>query len=900
MSSIMMSWLLLGQTMPGIYLDTGVEGSGSGTWFKVWTGTQWINEKPLAGTGWVEPKVADTAILWVDRNHAAAVASKVSITGDGMHIVAGWWLNKKRVSAYRTLGNNVPIWVDSIPDAAWDVMVEASSANRFVASSNGHPTMDCYDKGSAAPLWEFAYPTGFSCSGWKASAVSYDGTVAAFIGSNGVVGKVWVLSVATGDTLWTRQFTPGNGVYGVDLSSDGSVCLVTTYDSCFVWDQGVFRGKFGHYGQVPSAISGDGSIVASANYNATVQVYQWNGSSYVLLWQNNVANSWATAVDVSRDGSTIACGTGYANGTVRVYDVSSSTPLWTYAGFGGYGSGVWGVAVSGDGGHIISASWGDTLASDTFKVIAVHDRSSATPLLTVNGQFEPGSLMDCDISDDGIYATAGGKAVHAYTMGNGGEVYAIIIGSSPAVNVGTEAILSPGQWVQVGTPYNVRARFRNYGNAAASFPVYFRIDTTGVPVYNSNGNINNLAAGDTQSLTFSPQWTPGAYGLYMAYAWTALPGDGYPGDDTVALAIKCFHDAMALTIDQPFSEATINQSFTPAVTIKNNGSYTESMTVIFNIYDFNKALVYCDTLNSGVLAPDGKQRVVFPAWAPPLIGAYTAEAVAHSTDDFYPDDDTISMPFTVTYEIIYDDGLANAYYVVAFSDDNNKFAVRFTPTISPSIFVPGGRIYVNGTQAFEYVILCPDAAGRPDTAAPYDTVFGVAASSAPDWANFTFPSPIELTTGADVWLVVHWTTANPGAPGIGADNTWPVDSRSWWYNNTNGWTAWTAHDWMIRIMQAPGATWVDETGNSLVFRVGNPYPNPCDRNAVLPLCLPAETRVSVKLYTVDGRLAQTLLDGKMDAGTYSLPLALTVNPGVYFLRLVAGENRAVRKMVILR
>ncbi|MGB9589822.1 MAG: T9SS type A sorting domain-containing protein, partial [Candidatus Hydrothermia bacterium] len=619
-------------------------------------------------------------------------------------------------------------------------------------------------------------------------------------------------------------------------------------------------------------------------------------------WQNNVANSWATSVDVSRDGSTIACGTGYANGTIRVYDISSSTPLWTYAGYGGYGSGVWGIAVSGDGGHIIAVSWGDTATSDTFKVITVHDRSSSVPLLTVNGQSEPGSLFSCDISDDGVYATAGGKAVHAYTFGNGGEVYAIIIGASEPVNVGTEAILSPPKWVQLSGNYQVQARFRNYGNAAASFPVYFRIDTAGGNVYSSSSSITNLGPGSPQTITFSPNWTPPNYNLYTAYAWTELTGDTYSGDDTISLVIKCFHDAMTVQIDQPFDTITINQPLTPGVTVKNNGSYTEAFTVIFNVYDSASTLIYSDTANSAALAPDAQARVTFsPQWAPPAIGSYTAEAIAGVTDDYYRNNDTIRKPFRATYEIIYDDGVPGAYYIVSSTYDNNKFAVRFTPTVGPPLYITQGRIYVNqANKPFDYVILCPDASGRPDTVAPYTTVNNVSATSAPGWAFFDFVPDVYLTTGSDIWLVIHWPPSSPGAPAVGADNNWFVDTRSWWYNNTNGWNNWTAHDWMIRVTQFIPPTEVAEVAGKPKFWVGMPSPNPARNQTILSYSLPDETDVQVKLYTADGRLAKEVFSGKQAPGVHKLMMEPDVPAGVYFLRFTAGEQKVVRKLTIIR
>jgi len=49
-------------------------------------------------------------VLWVDRNHQAAIAAHTAISGNGMWIQAGWWLNNERTSLYRTLGTNTPNW----------------------------------------------------------------------------------------------------------------------------------------------------------------------------------------------------------------------------------------------------------------------------------------------------------------------------------------------------------------------------------------------------------------------------------------------------------------------------------------------------------------------------------------------------------------------------------------------------------------------------------------------------------------------------------------------------------------------------------------------------------------------------------------------------------------------
>jgi len=81
-----------------------------------------------------------------------------------------------------------------------------------------------------------------------------------------------------------------------------------------------------------------------------------------------------------------------------------------------------------------------------------------------------------------------------------------------------------------------------------------------------------------------------------------------------------------------------------------------------------------------------------------------------------------------------------------------------------------------------------------------------------------------------------------------------------------------------------------------VFWVGTPRPNPCPGSAVIAYNLPEEERVVVKLYTVDGRLARILCDENQKRGPHVLRIQGDFRPGLYFLRLDAGEHRAVRKM----
>ncbi len=87
----------------------------------------------------------------------------------------------------------------------------------------------------------------------------------------------------------------------------------------------------------------------------------------------------------------------------------------------------------------------------------------------------------------------------------------------------------------------------------------------------------------------------------------------------------------------------------------------------------------------------------------------------------------------------------------------------------------------------------------------------------------------------------------------------------------------------------------------------SPFPNPCPRTSGTQVrySLATETRVSLRMYDLTGRLRDRLLDGTQKPGRYSLQLAVgSLQPdgrfaqGVYFLKMKAGDYQATRKLII--
>jgi hypothetical protein len=94
-----------------------------------------------------------------------------------------------------------------------------------------------------------------------------------------------------------------------------------------------------------------------------------------------------------------------------------------------------------------------------------------------------------------------------------------------------------------------------------------------------------------------------------------------------------------------------------------------------------------------------------------------------------------------------------------------------------------------------------------------------------------------------------------------------------------------------------------EGGLRYVFALGQNLPNPFRSRAIINYSLPAEMEVDLKVFGQDGRVVTALVNGRQKAGRYRVTWSLDSRAraqlanGVYFYRLVAGDNAATRKMV---
>ena len=112
-----------------------------------------------------------------------------------------------------------------------------------------------------------------------------------------------------------------------------------------------------------------------------------------------------------------------------------------------------------------------------------------------------------------------------------------------------------------------------------------------------------------------------------------------------------------------------------------------------------------------------------------------------------------------------------------------------------------------------------------------------------------------------------------------------------------------------------GGFWTEATGRlvgvdgppaSGRHELAPPTPNPFNPRTTVRFRLAEQTHVRVQIHDVRGRLVRTLVDDVRAAGTHTLPWSgraddgTEVASGVYFLRLVAGDQHLTQKMTLLK
>jgi flagellar hook assembly protein FlgD len=84
------------------------------------------------------------------------------------------------------------------------------------------------------------------------------------------------------------------------------------------------------------------------------------------------------------------------------------------------------------------------------------------------------------------------------------------------------------------------------------------------------------------------------------------------------------------------------------------------------------------------------------------------------------------------------------------------------------------------------------------------------------------------------------------------------------------------------------------------------YPNPFSNKTTISFSLPQTTKVSIKIFDMQGELIKILAEAQMQAGAHEIlwnakdKKGNAVNAGIYFLKLEAGNYSQTKKLVVVK
>ncbi len=113
----------------------------------------------------------------------------------------------------------------------------------------------------------------------------------------------------------------------------------------------------------------------------------------------------------------------------------------------------------------------------------------------------------------------------------------------------------------------------------------------------------------------------------------------------------------------------------------------------------------------------------------------------------------------------------------------------------------------------------------------------------------------------------------------------------------------TVYNSLLAFRYLPDETGTFEglQGSPSDISLGQNYPNPFNATTVIRYALPEPGEVKIEIFDILGRLVETLVDEKQQAGYHRVTWEASVYcSGMYFYRIQAGEFAGTRKIVLLR
>ncbi|MGB7054718.1 MAG: T9SS type A sorting domain-containing protein [bacterium] len=386
-----------------------------------------VEQQGLPFSGDTEP-VDDPAVVW-SHYLTDAVYTTTSNTVSG-YVFAGTYLNPPmEAQLFAPGGGGTPEWGYSGTKFYADAGDAAFTLAAVDDNGSGVNVSKWAGPGSGTPDWTASFP-GYGTTSYGPFAVSDDGsTIAAIAAPSGTDAHLLLFDADSSIPLIDYVAAGLGFPRYVKINADGRYTAFIALATLVVFDRDLLsvRDQIS-MGASNSAldISGDGNLVAYGW--PSLVLMEWTGSSYQNLWTYSAGGGYyLSRIAISNDGSTmVSCWYNSPHNTIKVmvHDTGSFTPLWIYdypTSSGTYQEVCYDIDITDDGAYFIIGSWGDD--ANLNPEVHIFQRDS-TPHIYYTVDM-PGSMFSVDIANDGSYATAAGKHIHANVSGRGGDIVMI-------------------------------------------------------------------------------------------------------------------------------------------------------------------------------------------------------------------------------------------------------------------------------------------------------------------------------------------------------------------------------------------------------------------------------------------------------------------------------------------
>ena len=128
-------------------------------------------------------------------------------------------------------------------------------------------------------------------------------------------------------------------------------------------------------------------------------------------------------------------------------------------------------------------------------------------------------------------------------------------------------------------------------------------------------------------------------------------------------------------------------------------------------------------------------------------------------------------------------------------------------------------------------------------------------------------------------------------PGPGFNSIHFVNDHEGWIVGREGAIYHTETGGVVSVKEPPAP--------SAITLTVSPQPLMPGQQSTIQISVPTTSTVNLHVYDLLGRLVQTVHEGQLAAGQHQMDICLPdTAPGIYFLRLTAGEQHITRKLLV--